>query len=87
MTLHVKMKVTQRGREGGGNKNYSNDKIFTHTEILKAISLRRVLYLKENMFLKNHKRCHLLNPMEWIIFNYMSEGLFFTPPVIEPECQ
>ena len=30
--------------------------------------------------LENHIRwCHLLNLMEWIIFNYMSEGLFFTP--------
>ena len=26
------------------------------------------------------KECHLLDPMKWIIFNYMSEGLFLTPP-------
>ena len=30
---------------------------------------------------------HLLDQREWIIFNYMSEGLFFNPSGIEPGCQ
>ena len=44
--------------------------------------------LKINGVLENHIRwCNLLNSMEWIIFNYMSGALLFTPSGIEPECQ
>ena len=45
----------------------------------------KLLIERDLNFLRNSQ--DLLDPMEWIIFNHMSEGLIFTPSGIEPECQ